>query len=79
MAWQAENTTVKRDFQLSAEHPCVLSECEMYGCRELPVIGGFGVSRVVGQAPGACKADFTCLITDVRLATGLVPGCNYGL
>jgi hypothetical protein len=33
--------------------------------QELPVIGGFGVTKAVGRVAGTRKTDFTCLITDV--------------
>lgn len=56
---------------------CVLFEGEKYESQELPVIGGFGVTRAVGSAPGAWTTDFTCLITDGHLATRPLPGCNY--
>lgn len=54
-------------------------ESYMYESHVLPVIGGFGVTRVVGREAGVWKTDFTCLITDVCLATRPLPGCNYAL
>lgn len=79
MAWLAESSAVKCHCPLVAKRPCMLFESYLYESRELPVIGGFGVTGVVGRAAGVWKTDFTCLITDVRLATRPLPGCNYGL
>lgn len=85
--WRRQCGSVSREhcceISLLADGACpclasVLFEVKMYVSQELPVIGGFGVTRAIGSAPGAWKTDFTCLITDVHLATQPLPGCNYG-
>ena len=59
------------------EHPYLA--CVLFEGKDLPVIGGFGVTEAVGSAPGDRKTEFTCLITDGHPATQPLPSCNYGL